>query len=185
MRREADWNDWRYFLVVARAGSTLTAARELRVSQTTVACRVAALEEALGVPLFERRPAGYVLTGASVDLSPQAAAIEQAALSAEQRALARGREASGCVRFTSEDIFVIGLLAPTWQSSRGDLRPCASASARHRACATGRAHASAGRPQSARAGGDRLLLREAEAAHPIPGRGTLGGQQLSDALTPP
>jgi len=112
MRREADWNDWRHFLAVARAGSTLMAARELRVSQTTVARRIAALEEALGLPLFERRPAGYALTAAAEALVLQAEAIEQAATAAEQRAFAHGREASGSVRFTSEDIFVIGLLAP-------------------------------------------------------------------------
>ena len=57
-----DWNDLRYFLTVARDGSTLAAARELRVSQTTVARRIAALEEALGVRLFEKRQAGYSLT---------------------------------------------------------------------------------------------------------------------------
>lgn len=112
MRREADWNDWRHFLAVARAGSTLTAARELRVSQTTVARRIAALEEVLGIALFERRPAGYALTADAVALVPQAEAVEQAAMALEQRALAQGREASGSVRFTSEDIFVIGLLAP-------------------------------------------------------------------------
>jgi len=112
MRRTADWNDWRHFLAVARAGSTLVAARELRVSQTTVARRVAALEEALGLPLFERRPAGYALTAAGEALVAQAEAIEQAALATEQLALASGREAAGTVRFTSEDIFVTALLAP-------------------------------------------------------------------------
>ena len=38
-----DWNDLRYFLAVAREGSTLAAGRSLRVSQTTVARRIAAL----------------------------------------------------------------------------------------------------------------------------------------------
>ena len=47
-----DWNDLRYFLAVAETGSTLAAGRALRVSQATVARRVAALERALG-----RRPA--------------------------------------------------------------------------------------------------------------------------------
>ena len=50
-----DWNDIRYFLAVARQGSTLSAARALRVSQTTVARRITALEEALGVTLFDKR----------------------------------------------------------------------------------------------------------------------------------
>ena len=52
-----DWNDLRYFLAVAREGSTLAAGRALRVSQTTVARRIAALEEALGFPLV-REAAG-------------------------------------------------------------------------------------------------------------------------------
>ena len=46
--RTLDWNDLRYFLAVAREGSTLAAARSLRTSQTTVARRVAALERAIG-----------------------------------------------------------------------------------------------------------------------------------------
>ena len=57
-----DWNDLRHFLAVARTGSTLAAGRSLRVSQTTAARRVAALEEELGLTLFERRSAGYALT---------------------------------------------------------------------------------------------------------------------------
>ena len=39
-----DWNDLRHFLAVARAGSTLGAAKRLGVNQTTVARRLDALE---------------------------------------------------------------------------------------------------------------------------------------------
>jgi DNA-binding transcriptional LysR family regulator len=48
--RVFDWNDLRVLLAVARDGSTLAAARSLRVSQTTVARRVAALEERWASP---------------------------------------------------------------------------------------------------------------------------------------
>ena len=109
--READWNDWRYFLEVARSGSTLAAAKTLHVSQTTVARRVAALEEALGLPLFERRAAGYALTAAGEGLVSQADELERAALAIEQQARAHGRDASGTVRLSSEDIFIIGLIS--------------------------------------------------------------------------
>lgn len=107
-----DWNDWRSFLSVARSGSTLAAARTLRVSQTTVARRVAALEEALGLSLFERRPAGYVLTTAGADLVPHAERVEEAALAAETHGKALRRGASGTVRITAEEIFSAALLAP-------------------------------------------------------------------------
>jgi DNA-binding transcriptional LysR family regulator len=49
-----DWNDLRHFLAVAREGSTLAAARKLRVNQSTVHRRLAALEKALGCSLVER-----------------------------------------------------------------------------------------------------------------------------------
>ena len=108
----SDWNDWRYFLAVARSGSTLAAGRTLRVSQTTVARRIAALEEALGLALFERRQAGYSLTEAGEALVDQAEAIERAAVSAETVATAHGRDLSGTVRLTTQEIFEITLLAP-------------------------------------------------------------------------
>jgi len=57
-----DWNDLRYFLAVAREGSTLAAGRAMRVSQTTVARRISALENSLGFPLFEKGQAGCALT---------------------------------------------------------------------------------------------------------------------------
>ncbi|WP_051676773.1 LysR family transcriptional regulator [Sphingomonas astaxanthinifaciens] len=112
MQRDADWNDWRAFLAVARSGSTLAAARALRVSQTTVARRIAALEEALDLALFERRPAGYALTALGEALVGRAEAVEEAALAAEAQARAAARGRSGTVRITAEEIFSSALLAP-------------------------------------------------------------------------
>jgi DNA-binding transcriptional LysR family regulator len=107
-----DWNDLRYFLGVARSGSTLAAARELRVSQTTVARRIAALEEAIKLPLFEKRQAGYALTPAGEELLAQAEQVEGAALGFENAAESRTRDLSGTVRLTSEEIFAVTLFAP-------------------------------------------------------------------------
>ena len=47
-----DWNDLRYFLAVARTQSVTETARDLRVSQATVARRVTALEAALKTALL-------------------------------------------------------------------------------------------------------------------------------------
>ena len=107
-----DWNDLRYFLAVAREGSTLAAARSLRVSQTTVARRVAALEEALGFPLFEKRQAGYVPTPAGQDLIEQATQVEHAANAFSDAASAQSRAVSGTVKITTEEVYAITLLAP-------------------------------------------------------------------------
>ena len=56
------------FLAVASAGSLAGGARRLDVSQATTWRRIRALEDALKVTLFERKPTGYVLTpmGASL-----------------------------------------------------------------------------------------------------------------------
>ena len=107
-----DWNDLRYFLAVARTGSTLAGGRALRVSQTTAARRVAALEEALGLALFERRQAGYSLTPAGEALVEQAEAVEAAAAAFADAAASQGREVSGTVRLTTEQVYAVTVLAP-------------------------------------------------------------------------
>ena len=107
-----DWNDLRYFLAVAQHGSTLAAGRALRVSQTTVARRIAALEEAIGFPLFEKRQAGYSLTPAGEGLLDRARQVDIAATSFVEAAAAEKRDTSGTVRITTQEIFAVSLLAP-------------------------------------------------------------------------
>jgi DNA-binding transcriptional LysR family regulator len=107
-----DWNDIRAFIAVADTGSTLAAGRRLRVSQTTAARRVAALEAALGVTLFERRQAGYQLTAAGEGLLDKARAVEAAASGFSEAAAAEAREVSGTVRLTSVEIYALTMLPP-------------------------------------------------------------------------
>src|SRR6478609_8993687 len=107
-----DWNDLRYFLSVADLGSTLAAGKALRVSQTTVARRIAALETELGLPLFEKRQAGYALTPAGEELVERARQVGAAANAFAEAADAEKRAVSGTVRITTQDIFAVSLLAP-------------------------------------------------------------------------
>jgi DNA-binding transcriptional LysR family regulator len=107
-----DWNDLRYFLAVARTGSTLAAGRSLRVSQTTAARRVTALEAALGLTLFERRPTGYALTPAGEELMETACLVEAAAGRCAEAAAALKRETGGTVRLTVDEIYAVTILAP-------------------------------------------------------------------------
>ena len=117
-----DWNDLRCFLAVARGGSTLAAGRALRVSQTTIARRIAALEEAVKLTLFEKRQAGYALTPEGVELLSHAEAVESAAQGFESAASASTRDLSGNVRVTTEEIFAVTLLAPMLRELR-ELHP--------------------------------------------------------------
>lgn len=63
-----DWNRARAFLVTAEEGSLSAAARALNMNQPTLGRQVAALEEELGVALFERAGRGLELTPSGLDL---------------------------------------------------------------------------------------------------------------------
>jgi DNA-binding transcriptional LysR family regulator len=82
------------------------------VSQTTVARRITALEQALGVRLFDKRQAGYALTPAGQELLARAEQVERAADAFSEAAAAESRDVSGTVRITTQDIFGVTLLAP-------------------------------------------------------------------------
>jgi DNA-binding transcriptional LysR family regulator len=107
-----DWNDLRHFLAVARTGSTLAAGRALRVSQTTAARRVAALEEELGLTLFERRPVGYRLTPAGEALVECAESVEASAQLFADAAAGQARDVSGTLCLTLAEIYAVTLLPP-------------------------------------------------------------------------
>lgn len=107
-----DWDDIRYFLAVARDGSTLAAAKRLRISQTTVARRLTGLEASTGLKLFDRQQSGYVLTPAGEGLLEQARTMEAAAMAVEQAVYAQARAYSGTVRLTTVDIYALVVLVP-------------------------------------------------------------------------
>lgn len=73
-----NWNDLKYFLAIARNGSTLAAARALRVNQSTVQRRLADLEANLKLRLVERLPSGYRLTPAGEAVLDAAEAVASA-----------------------------------------------------------------------------------------------------------
>ena len=107
-----DWDDLRHFLAVARTGTTLGAGEALRVNQSTVARRIGALEQALGVPLFVRSQAGYRLTEAGQEILPAAERAEIEAQTVAQLAEQRLRRLSGTVRVTASEALANVFLNP-------------------------------------------------------------------------
>lgn len=95
-----DWNDLRHFLAVAREGSTLSAARALRVNQSTVHRRMAALEKCLGCALAERHPRGYRLTDFGKQLQPYAEGVEEAVSALRRNVASFDRGMKGTIRLT-------------------------------------------------------------------------------------
>lgn len=98
-----DWDLLRVFLAVAREGQMLAAARRLGLNHATVARRLDALEAALGTRLFDRRPAGSVLTQAGEGLLPSAERIETELLGIAEATRAAGAAVSGTVRIGAPD----------------------------------------------------------------------------------
>jgi DNA-binding transcriptional LysR family regulator len=104
-----DWQDVRYFLVLAQGGSLSNAARVLRVEHTTIARRVTALEAALDLRLFDRLPRGWRLTQEGRSLLPFAENLAASATSFERRALGASRLA-GTVRLSAPPVLVTHFL---------------------------------------------------------------------------
>jgi DNA-binding transcriptional LysR family regulator len=94
------WDDVRYFLAVARHGSTLAAAKKLGLSQSTVSRRLAVLERRIGRALFKRHSSGYRLTEFGSEMLPYAEQIERAALAFAQHKSTLERGEVGVIRLT-------------------------------------------------------------------------------------
>jgi len=116
--RVYDWNDLRYFLAVARTGSTLAASRALNVNQTTVARRIGVLERAVGMKLFDKRQSGYALTEAGVDLRATAERVEVEANAFAEQAGAMWRRISGVIRVTTNEGLANTVMAPALSAFR-------------------------------------------------------------------
>lgn len=107
-----EWGDLRHFLAVAKSGSTLSAAKILGVNQTTVARRIAALEEALGEKLFEKTAGGYRLTELGSAMVQSAERVESEVEGFSRMVAQRSRKLLGMIRVTTNDVLADCLLTP-------------------------------------------------------------------------
>jgi DNA-binding transcriptional LysR family regulator len=107
-----NWDDLRYFLAVARAGTLSSAAKQLGTEHTTVARHIQALEDELNSRLFHKSHTGYGLTDAGERLLAGAEAIESAYVFAKAAVGSEGQPISGTVRVGAPDGFGSVFLAP-------------------------------------------------------------------------
>ncbi|MDM0113985.1 LysR family transcriptional regulator [Variovorax sp. J22R133] len=101
-----DWNDLKYFVAVARHGSTLAAGRALEVDQSTVQRRLTALERHIGRALVQRHTSGYRLTDFGMEMLDTARQVEQAVDGFEQALVVSRRNAAGVIRLTCPEPLV-------------------------------------------------------------------------------
>jgi DNA-binding transcriptional LysR family regulator len=106
------WDDIRFFLAVARAGSLSGAARTLQVGHVTVGRRIAVIERRLGVKLLNRTPEGFSISTAGQAILDQCSAMESAALNLERIVAGRDALAAGAVRLTTTEALAHRIVTP-------------------------------------------------------------------------
>ncbi len=107
-----DWNRARAFLVTAEEGSLSAAARALGMAQPTLGRQVAALEEELGVVLFERVGRGLTLTPGGLELLEHVRAMGDAAGRMSLTAGGQAQSVDGTISITASEIYSAHLLPP-------------------------------------------------------------------------
>jgi DNA-binding transcriptional LysR family regulator len=106
-----DWNRARAFLATAEQGSLSGAARVLGMTQPTLGRQVAALEEELGVTLFERAGRGLRLTAGGVDLLDHVRRMGEAAVKVSFSASGQSQTIEGPICITASEV-ISGFLLP-------------------------------------------------------------------------
>jgi DNA-binding transcriptional LysR family regulator len=106
-----DWNDLRLILAIARTNSLTGAASALRVNHSTAFRRLGALEDKLGVRLFERMPGGvYQPTPTGQRLAAGAERIESETDALDRDLAGADLSLTGSLRVTAPESLAFHLL---------------------------------------------------------------------------
>lgn len=117
-----DWNQARAFLATAQEGSLSAASRALGLTQPTLGRQVSALEDSLGVLLFERVGRSLELTEAGRELLDHVRAMGDAAGRFSMVAAGQSQTVDGHVSVTATDIMSVFYLPKILMRLR-DLAP--------------------------------------------------------------
>ena len=112
------WDDFRLVRAIADSRSLAGAAEALGINNSTVFRRLNALEEQLGVRLFERARSGYLLTSAGEEMVTLALRMSDSILDFERRIAGQDVRPSGELRVTTTDTIFSHLVAPMFCAFR-------------------------------------------------------------------
>jgi DNA-binding transcriptional LysR family regulator len=107
-----DWNRARAFLVTAEEGSLAAAARALDMTQPTLGRQVAALEQEIGVALFNRAGRGLELTPNGMKLVEHVRAMGDAANRFSLSATGKSDIIEGNISITTTEVLATFILPP-------------------------------------------------------------------------
>lgn len=112
-RKSLPWDDLRVLLAVLRDGSFTAAAKSLGIEQSTVSRRVAVMESALGVTLFERTRRAPLPTEAALGLRDAASRVEaEFTRFCDEAQGLRSPSLSGRVRLATTDEVAAHVIVP-------------------------------------------------------------------------
>lgn len=107
-----DWNDLRYLVAVVDHRSAKRAAKVLNVSPTTCTRRIAALEAALGLDLFDRDDGRYFANANGLAVAEAARSFVIAAGELDSLLEQLRRDASATIRITCEEALHTTVVLP-------------------------------------------------------------------------
>jgi len=107
-----DWDKLKTFHFAAETGSLTAAAEKLGVSQSSVSRQIAALENDMGVPLFQRHARGLLLTGPGMALREFTREMAANAVIAESTLKDAREKVIGDLKVTAPVAFGSTWLAP-------------------------------------------------------------------------
>lgn len=113
-----DWNQLKAFLETAETGSLSAAARKLGLTQPTLSRQVAAIEQHMGVTLFERVGKAMALTPTGMDLLEHARTMGAAAQALGLAAQGRSQAVGGIVSVSASDAIATYVLPPLLKQLR-------------------------------------------------------------------
>jgi DNA-binding transcriptional LysR family regulator len=107
-----DWNQAKAFLATAEEGSLSAAARALTLSQSTLSRQVEALEQELGLALFERVGKGLQLTPSGLALREHVRAMGDAANRVSLSAAGHSDSMEGTICISASEVYASHVLPP-------------------------------------------------------------------------
>ncbi len=113
-----DWNRARAFLVTAEEGSLSAAARALGMAQPTLGRQVTALEQELGVALFQRVGRGLALTPSGLELVEHVRAMGDAASRVSLTASGQSQSIEGTICISASEAYAAFVLPPLVETLR-------------------------------------------------------------------
>lgn len=115
---EPAWDLYRSFLAVLQKGSLSAAARELALTQPTIARHIDALEAAIGFELFIRSQHGLAPTEGALELKPYAETLASTTAALLRSASGHGGTIKGAVRVTASETIGAQVLPPALAALR-------------------------------------------------------------------